>query len=124
MSDIVRVISAIFIPPIAVYDKGWDKVVITAMLWLSTGFLGNLAAFYFLFSGEHYDRWKARAFPESSVRYIPPEQTKEKRSDGSRHRRYSASRRDPDREYIELADGEVLEVVDPDIDERRNRLSR
>jgi uncharacterized membrane protein YqaE (UPF0057 family) len=124
MSDVVRILFAIFIPPLAVYDKGWDKLVITSALWFTTGFFGNLAAFYFIYSGEHYDQWKARAFPESSVRYIPPEQEKEKRKREDRYRGYGSTYRDPERDYIELADGDVLEVVDPDMDDRSRRLSR
>jgi uncharacterized membrane protein YqaE (UPF0057 family) len=106
-----RVIAAFLIPPLAVIDKGWDKALITFLLWAFMWPVGMAAAFYFLLSGRHYDALKAELFGS------PAAMSKPKREAPVYH--------EPDyREYIELADGEVLEVVDPDDDERRQRLSR
>lgn len=108
MNDIVRVVFAILIPPVAVYDKGWDKIIITTMLWMITGIGGNIAAFYFLFSGREYDRRKQQYFGPNTKnkRQIQPEPYRQNRN------------------YIELADGDILEVVDTDIEERRQRLRK
>jgi uncharacterized membrane protein YqaE (UPF0057 family) len=104
----LRILLAIFIPPFSVLDKGWDKLVITAALWFTTGIGGTLAALYFILDGSTYDRWKRDAFEDESYAYRDMPPTKAKRAP---------------REYIEMADGDMLEVVDTDDEERRQRLS-
>jgi len=109
--SILRILAAILIPPLAVYDKGWDKILITAVLWFLVWPAGMAVALYFLLSGTHYDEWKADQFGDEM--------------DSAKPKREAPVYDDPDdREYIELADGEVLEVVDPEDEERQQRLSR
>ena len=106
-------IFAVIFPPLALLRHSWDKIAIATILWFSMWPLGSIAAFYFLLDGSHYDNWKADQFggaythtPSKAKRNVdyPPTQTPH--------------------QYIELADGELLEVVDPDDEERLHRLSR
>jgi uncharacterized membrane protein YqaE (UPF0057 family) len=109
--SIWRVLAAILLPPLAVLDKGWDKILITTFFWFFMWPVSMGVAFYFLLGGRQYDKWKANQFGPSQYN------TKPKREEP----RYAET--EP-RTYIELADGEVLEVVDPDDEDRLNRLSR
>lgn len=116
MSPALRALFALIIPPIAVHDKGWDKIIITTALWFMTGIAGNIAAFYFAFDGRAYDRWKAENLSDTpdfrrdyAHRYREDEKPKRHMTDEYH-------------EYIELADGDVLQVVDTEDEERRKRL--
>jgi uncharacterized membrane protein YqaE (UPF0057 family) len=103
MIKLLPIVFAIFIPPLAMLNKGWDKFGITFLLWVFTGIGGTLAALYFLLDGSAYDDWKYR----QQIRYATPPQKPKRQA----------------RNYIRVADGEILEVVDTNDEERRQRLS-
>ena len=110
----LRILFSIFFPPLALIDKGWDKLAITTLLFFTTGIAGNIAAFYFVFDGAAYDRWKAQSgYFTTSDSYSHYE--KQKRAP---YPEYDA------REFIRTQDGEVFEVVDTEDAERRRRLER
>lgn len=114
MNKIVRILLAIFLPPLAVIDKGFDKLAIVTALWLIMGPIGILAALYFVLDGSAYDRWR-RSTPWMS-RYRP-EAEKAKRTP-------QRSYRHPDANYLEREDGEIIEIIDTADEERRQRLRR
>lgn len=118
MSNTTRILLAIFLPPLAISDKGWDKILITTLLWFMVGPLGNIAAFYLGFDGAAYDRAKENIMggrPTSRYMYDDDIETADEK-------RKRDTLTDEPSEYIELADGHVLEVINTEDEERRGRL--
>lgn len=98
---------ALLFPPLAVADLGTNRLVITSVFFVFMfPFGGPLAAAFFLLRD---DSWRQQ--PHEPTHAQAPY------DDADEQERY-------ERAYIELADGEVLEVVDTEEEERRQHTRK
>lgn len=103
----LRFILAVVFPPLAVADLGVKPLVITSILFtIFFPFGGVLAAVFFLVRDQSW-RHPPLDPPNKQGGWVS----------GDNDERY-------ERAVIELADGEVLEIVDTEAEERRNQTQR
>jgi hypothetical protein len=109
MNKYLRIGLIFLLPPLAVYDKGWDRILLTLLATIFIPFGGQLAAMFFLWADDQYSELKHNlGFEDRTTQHTTASQ--------------KPKREQPSKEYIRLADGDVLEIVDTDMEERRHRL--
>jgi len=112
----IRLILAFVLPPLAVLDRPVqaDRLLVTTLaMFFGTPLMGTAVALFILFAPERYEELKRRISTVVQDGILSP---------ASASRKSHAPPTDNDRRYIRLEDGEWLEVVDTDMEERRNRL--
>ena len=109
----IRVLFAFILPPLAVIKQPiqWDRVLVTTLATIfGTPIMGTIVALFILFAPQQYEYLKRELtgiFGNNERHYTP-------------RKTYEAP--DDNRTFIQLEDGERLEVVDTELEERRNRL--
>lgn len=116
MNNFVRLMFAIFFPPLAVIDRGMGKFAITLILWMTTGIGGIVAALYFGFSERHRHGKHGYSARRRHYTYSPAERRYYSQDDDDNLDDYAppAQKRKP---RLHTPDGEILEIVDPNEDD-------